>query len=98
MALGETRPPGKRGLTGFVSPPVNLSDSRIQTLQSAGQQPYGQPMPAETLYPRFPKRRLTEALADSPAVLIYARAGRRAKSASMKTSASAEHLDLLFSK
>lgn len=48
-----------------------LSISRPRTLQSAGPRTYDWPVPDQALYPRFAEPRLTEALADSPAVLIH---------------------------
>lgn len=40
-------------------------------MQLADNRGYDQPMPKRALYPRFAERRLAEALADSPAVLIH---------------------------
>ena len=49
---------------------LNLSISRKIELQSAAAESYNQPMAGDTLYPRFAEKRLTEALEDSPAVLV----------------------------
>ena len=49
---------------------LKLSISRKVKLQSAEVKSYNQPMAEDILYPRFAERRLTEALEDSPVVLI----------------------------
>lgn len=54
---------GRSFYTGLTSHPP--------TLQLAGPQGYNWPMPDSALYPRHAEPRLTEALADSPVVLIH---------------------------
>ncbi len=49
---------------------LNLSSSRKRELQSAAAESYNKPMAGDILYPRFAEKRLTEALEDSPAVLV----------------------------
>lgn len=55
----------------FNWPPIGLSIGRHLNLQSAGVRRYDWPMPPKRLYPRFAERRLRDAVADSPVVLIH---------------------------
>ena len=48
-----------------------LSINRDPTLHLADRHIHNQPMSTRALSPRFAEQRLTEALADSPAVLIH---------------------------
>jgi predicted AAA+ superfamily ATPase len=55
----------------FKRPTADLSSGRDNYFQLAASQPYNQPMPDTDLYPRQASPLLTEALTDSPAVLIH---------------------------
>ena len=65
LLIGHTRP------DGYNWPTLNLAIGRPSTLQLTVSHAYNWPMAKTPLYPRYAERPLTEALADSPAVLIH---------------------------
>jgi len=55
----------------FIWPNQNIAIGRTQTLRLAEPEGYDWPVPETPLYPRYAESRLTDALADSPVVLIH---------------------------